>query len=303
MQTQQQEPNAETDQRPFVFVKRVFTKDTGGGCLVDFVELKTGQIIGLNDECVVLYPNMDAFYTGDDGDFDGFGMFYRPDVPTIVEKPRMGAYTDDIVSEETLDIVVLDTGEVLGVDSESVCLYANMDALFSAAPNCVLAKIPLVGEVPVVGGHYQSTDIDFQGTVEVTKVSDSLVHYKGDAVGYASIAQFFKQYRPVEMTGEGSAATNETVATAIVHELEIRKVLVLSTNHLTKHTCLDYKSWPFIADFEEGCYFYVGDNPESHTDAPEDLRGVLAFAKRHGCIEVKFDRDADPIPQLPRFEW
>lgn len=85
--------------------------------------------------------------------------------------------------------------------------------------------------------------------------------------------------------------------------IESRKVLVLSAHHLSKDTCLCYKEWPFIADFEEGCYFYVGDEPELYTDAPEDLKAVLAFAKRHGCVEVKFDRDGDYIAELPRFNW
>ena len=44
------------------YIKRVFTENTGGGSMVDFVELLDGQILGLNDECVVLYESMDAFY-------------------------------------------------------------------------------------------------------------------------------------------------------------------------------------------------------------------------------------------------
>ncbi len=130
----------------------------------------------------------------------------------------------------------------------------------------------------------------------------------------ASMAMFFKQYRPAQMTAEGTAGISDSSikttlnacfpeASLSVTEPEIRKVLVLSTNHLTKHTCLEYKSWPFIADFEEGCYFYVGDEPESYTDAPEELRQVLTFAKHYGCTEVKFDRDADVLDHLPCFEW
>lgn len=85
--------------------------------------------------------------------------------------------------------------------------------------------------------------------------------------------------------------------------LEIRKVLVLSTGHLTKATCLNYKDWPKIADFEEGCYFYVGDEPNLYADAPADLQSVLEFARQLGCIEVKFDQDAGRIEQLPWFDW
>lgn len=84
---------------------------------------------------------------------------------------------------------------------------------------------------------------------------------------------------------------------------EIRKVLVLSTGHLTKATCLSYTEWPFISSFEQGCYFYVGDEPNLYPNAPGDLQNVLEFARRNGCIEVKFDRDAERIAALPWFDW
>ena len=44
------------------YIKRVFTENTGGGTMVDFVELLDGQILGINDEYVVLYESLEAFY-------------------------------------------------------------------------------------------------------------------------------------------------------------------------------------------------------------------------------------------------
>lgn len=85
--------------------------------------------------------------------------------------------------------------------------------------------------------------------------------------------------------------------------LEIRKVLVLSTSHLTKETCQNYKKWPFIAEYEEGCYFYVGPDGTYDAEPPEDLTLVLNFARENGCTEVKFDCDADTTDQLPVFDW
>ena len=123
------------------FVKRVFTENTGGGCMVDFIELTTGQIIGLNDESVVLYPNMNAFYEGDEGNFDGFGTIHRSDAATIIDNPRLGTFTDALMAEYTVDLLVLSTGEILGVDSESICYYANIDAVHSTGPGSVLATI------------------------------------------------------------------------------------------------------------------------------------------------------------------
>ena len=43
------------------YIDRVFTENTGGGTMVDFVQLKDGRILGVNDECVVLYESMEAF--------------------------------------------------------------------------------------------------------------------------------------------------------------------------------------------------------------------------------------------------
>jgi hypothetical protein len=44
------------------YIKRVFPENTGGGSMVDFIELNDGRIIGINDECAVLYRSMDDFY-------------------------------------------------------------------------------------------------------------------------------------------------------------------------------------------------------------------------------------------------
>lgn len=44
------------------FVERVFTENTGGGCMVDFIQLKDGRCIGINEECLVVYPSYNIFY-------------------------------------------------------------------------------------------------------------------------------------------------------------------------------------------------------------------------------------------------
>ncbi len=50
------------------YIAEVLTENTGGGCMVDFVVLEDGQVIGINDECVCLYPNMDSFYADIQGE-------------------------------------------------------------------------------------------------------------------------------------------------------------------------------------------------------------------------------------------
>jgi hypothetical protein len=43
-------------------IKRVFSENTGGNCSVDFVQLNDGRIVGINEECIVLYKSLDDFY-------------------------------------------------------------------------------------------------------------------------------------------------------------------------------------------------------------------------------------------------
>jgi hypothetical protein len=44
------------------YIERTNTEDTGGGCMVDFVILKDGRCIGINDECICVYPSYELFY-------------------------------------------------------------------------------------------------------------------------------------------------------------------------------------------------------------------------------------------------
>jgi hypothetical protein len=44
------------------YIEKTFAENTGGGCMVDFIQLKDGRCIGLNDECMVVYPSYNLFY-------------------------------------------------------------------------------------------------------------------------------------------------------------------------------------------------------------------------------------------------
>jgi len=46
------------------YIDKSFTENTGGGCWVDFLILNDGRCVGINDECLVLYPSYDAVYDG-----------------------------------------------------------------------------------------------------------------------------------------------------------------------------------------------------------------------------------------------
>jgi hypothetical protein len=43
------------------FVDGITTENTGGGCMVDFVELQDGRCLGINEDVVCLYPSRACF--------------------------------------------------------------------------------------------------------------------------------------------------------------------------------------------------------------------------------------------------
>jgi hypothetical protein len=53
------------------YIKSISSWDSGGGIVIDIVELKDGRVLGITDESVVLYPNMDALEEGESHDAAG----------------------------------------------------------------------------------------------------------------------------------------------------------------------------------------------------------------------------------------
>ena len=53
------------------YVKSVSSWDSGGGIVVDVVELKDGRVLGTTDESVVLYPSMEAMEEGESDEAAG----------------------------------------------------------------------------------------------------------------------------------------------------------------------------------------------------------------------------------------
>jgi hypothetical protein len=50
------------------YVTHMYSENTGGGCMVDFIFMTDGRIITLNDEAIAVYPTKEAFYGDDDAD-------------------------------------------------------------------------------------------------------------------------------------------------------------------------------------------------------------------------------------------
>lgn len=44
------------------YIDQITTENAGGGSMVDFIHLKDGRVIGINDEYAVLYNSMEEFW-------------------------------------------------------------------------------------------------------------------------------------------------------------------------------------------------------------------------------------------------
>ena len=48
--------------KTYEYIMKIETLNTGGGTMVDVIHLPDGRVIGINDECAVLYASMDDFF-------------------------------------------------------------------------------------------------------------------------------------------------------------------------------------------------------------------------------------------------
>lgn len=88
-------------------------------------------------------------------------------------------------------------------------------------------------------------------------------------------------------------------------EPEIERLLVLSTTHITEHTCntclrAQNDSTPVYEKGGYGWFVYVD---AWFPDTPEDLNRTMTFAREKGCEWVMFDSDGPTIEQLPSYDW
>lgn len=123
------------------FVRQVSTVITGDGRTVDCIDLCDGRIVAIAYDRVTLCHHLDALFECQNDNIDSYGTFRRIPADIIIPTPRLGRFVDVVLSEHTVDLLVLSTGEVLGIDGSAICLYSNLESVCSADPNCVLASI------------------------------------------------------------------------------------------------------------------------------------------------------------------
>jgi hypothetical protein len=94
--------------------------------------------------------------------------------------------------------------------------------------------------------------------------------------------------------------------------VEIRKMLVLSTGHISKATA-DYltktpaQDWPFCGGTygPYGWFFYAHDENAGEGDQaiPDDLWACMVFARAQGCPNLLLDEAGDHTDELPSYDW
>ena len=48
------------------FIEKVWTEQTGGNVMVDYIRLRNGELIGVTDECIVNYGNVENIWEADE---------------------------------------------------------------------------------------------------------------------------------------------------------------------------------------------------------------------------------------------
>jgi hypothetical protein len=87
---------------------------------------------------------------------------------------------------------------------------------------------------------------------------------------------------------------------------EIQRLLVTSTSHVTDPEAQILTHHGYRRD-EYGWFFYVGS--DEHDALPEIVRksrglfAVILCARVNGCSYVLLDRDAEPLPGVPLYDW
>jgi hypothetical protein len=99
----------------------------------------------------------------------------------------------------------------------------------------------------------------------------------------------------VQTNGAGDGAQQETK----MNGLEIEKVLVVSTAHLpAEHKFLDNTDGVSIDTFGWTVRVKFRQYP-----ALKQIFELLSFAAGQGCAAVRFDQDADTLPEFETWRW
>lgn len=89
---------------------------------------------------------------------------------------------------------------------------------------------------------------------------------------------------------------------------EIYPVPVISTAHMAEHVAKaihedgDGNEWGVpVANYQYGCILFT--NTACPGEFPESIKAIYKWANKHNYCMVRLDCDADPVPDLPVYDW
>lgn len=113
------------------YIEQLSSENTGGGCWVDFVHLANGQVIGVNDECAVLYESIEDFWECSTKD--------RPSFEIAWNKKRLSAVQIKDLAEIAANEAIKQIQDKLGVKSGDFAgLYFSGDERWSQITNALV---------------------------------------------------------------------------------------------------------------------------------------------------------------------
>ena len=109
-------------------IKKAYTENTGGGCLVDFLELENGLLLAVSDEYVGLYKTVDDLYEGDE--ITGFWIKESLHNHQLDTKER---YLEDLnfkIANTCNFFADLDSGKIVHERTGTFCTIKDGQILF-----------------------------------------------------------------------------------------------------------------------------------------------------------------------------
>lgn len=105
-------------------------------------------------------------------------------------------------------------------------------------------------------------------------------------------------------------ATKSMKPPVVRGDLEVEKVLVLSSSHITKEEMTELEESIYVDSDAKGEYFVVfsvtaGENDDATLKSfcGENAYKLVLFARENGCTHLKLDRDGDVVEGFPTFDW
>lgn len=119
-------------------IEGVSCENTGGGCMVDFIHLPGGRVIGVNEDCACLYNSLEHFYDGGiPKPTEVIDFHERSPVSEAVALRGVGVPRSEVCAPRTLFQQL-----------QEVLLGGDLEKSQAQAALLVIAEAMLLGKIP-----------------------------------------------------------------------------------------------------------------------------------------------------------